>query len=456
MKQTITSAYTYAKKTLNQGHARSIKAKQNIFASFLIRGGSIAVSLILVPLTINYVNPTSYGIWLTLSSIVSWFTFFDIGFGHGLRNKFAEAVANKNYRLAKKYVSTTYAILTIIIFSVLILFYLVNPLLHWDKILNAPAEMAAELSLLALVVFSFFAIQFVLKLIATVLTANQEPAKANFWIFLGSVLSLIIIYVLTKTTSGNLVYLGLGLSFAPALVLLLSTIYYYKNEYRRFSPAFKYVDFKLSKDLLGLGGKFFIIQIGVIILLSTNNIIITQLFGPAEVTPFNIAYKLFSVVTMGFGIIVSPLWSAYTEAYIKGEMDWIRNILRKMNRIWLLCVLGCILVTICSPFLYRFWIGESVHISMTLSVGMALFVIAYIWHQIYVFFLNGTGIIQLQLYLVIVTSLINIPLAMYLGGKLGLVGISLASAILYTIMGTAYYIQTQKILNGTATGIWKQ
>src|SRR5690606_18061277 len=143
----------YAKKTLNQGHARSIKAKKNILASLLIRGGSIAVSLILVPLTINYVNPTSYGIWLTLSSIVSWFTFFDIGFDHGLRNKFAEAVATKNYKLARKYVSTTYAILTIIIFSVLVLFYIVNPLLHWDKILNAPTEMATELSILALVVF---------------------------------------------------------------------------------------------------------------------------------------------------------------------------------------------------------------------------------------------------------------------------------------------------------------
>src|SRR5690606_34956681 len=105
-------------------------------------------------------------------------------FDHGLRNKFAEAVATKNYKLARKYVSTTYAILTIIIFSVLVLFYIVNPLLHWDKILNAPTEMATELSILALVVFSFFAIQFVLKLIATVLSANQEPAKANFWIFL--------------------------------------------------------------------------------------------------------------------------------------------------------------------------------------------------------------------------------------------------------------------------------
>src|SRR5690606_13509146 len=221
-------------------------------------------------------------------------------------------------------------------------------------------------------------------------------------------------------------------------------------------PSIKLVNFKLSKDLIGLGSKFFIIQIGVIILLSTDNIIITQLFGPAEVTPFNIAFRLFSVVTMGFGIIVGPLWSAYTEAYVKGEIDWIKNILKKMNRIWLLCIVVCGMVIVCSPFLYQFWIGDSVHVPFGLSVAMGVFVITYIWHQIYVFFLNGTGIIQLQLYLVIATALANIPLALYLGGKFGLVGISLSSALLYTIMGLTYYVQTKKILNGTATGIWKQ
>src|SRR5690606_22408057 len=110
------------------------------------------------------------------------------------------------------------------------------------------------------------------------------------------------------------------------------------------------------------------------------------LFGPAEVTPFNIAYKLFSVVTMGFGIIVGPLWSAYTEAYVKGEIDWIRNILGKMTRIWLLCIAICGLVLLCSPFLYKLWIGDSVRIPFDLSLAMAVFVVTYIWHQIYVFF----------------------------------------------------------------------
>lgn len=123
MINSIVKPFTFIKSLINKGHSRSVNAKKNILASFLIRGCSIAVSLILVPLTIHYVNPTQYGIWLTLSSIISWFGFFDIGFGNGLRNKFTEALAKDQHKLARIYVSTTYAILTIIIIIVLILFF---------------------------------------------------------------------------------------------------------------------------------------------------------------------------------------------------------------------------------------------------------------------------------------------------------------------------------------------
>ena len=195
MKEKISSALTNLKSVLNKGHDRSVKAKKNIFASFIIKGCNIAISLVLVPLTIHYVNPTQYGIWLTLSSIIGWFAFFDIGFGNGLRNKFAEAIAKDDHQLARIYLSTTYAILSIIIICLLVIFLCLNPFLNWTSILNTPASMAAELSTLALLVFVFFCLQFILQLVTTIITANQQPAKASFFNFLGSLFSLTVIFI---------------------------------------------------------------------------------------------------------------------------------------------------------------------------------------------------------------------------------------------------------------------
>lgn len=456
MKSQVSSVFLLLQKSINKGHTRSVKAKKNILASFMIKGGSIAISLVLVPLTINYVNPTSYGIWLTLSSIVGWFSFFDIGFGHGLRNKFAESIAKGEYELARKYISTTYVVLSLIIGAVLILFAGITPFLNWATILNSPAEMADELSVLALIVFTFFCLQFVLKLITTVLTANQEPAKASFFNFLGSLFSLVVIFILTLTTEGNLIYLGAALSFTPVLVLISSSVWFYNHDYKKYAPSLKDVDFSLARDLMTLGGKFFIIQIGALVLFSTNNIIITQLFGPSEVTPFNIAFKLFNIVTMGFGIVATPLWSAFTDAYVREEFDWIKNTLAKMRKIWFLSILVAVGVLFASPFLYDIWVGDKVHVPFALSIAMCAYVIAAIWQTIHVFFLNGIGKIKLQLYMVSTAAVINIPMAIYLGERFGLVGITMTSTIIFGVQGLIFSIQTHKILNKTAKNIWNQ
>jgi O-antigen/teichoic acid export membrane protein len=453
----LKSKFTDIVGLITKGHERSVKAKKNILASFIIKGLSIAISLVLVPLTINYVNESRYGIWLTLSSMVSWFSFFDIGFGNGLRNKFAEALALGQDDLARIYVSTTYAILSIIIGTVLILFLFINPFLNWSKILNTTPEMAGELSMLALIVFVFFCLRFIFQLLTTVLTANQEPAKASLFDFLGSLFSLIIIFILTKTTSGNLIYLGTALSIAPVLVLIIFSVWYYARDYKRYAPSFKHIKFGFARNLMSLGIKFFIIQIAALVLFNTNNIIITQLFGPEEVTTFNVSFKLFSVVTMIFFIIATPLWSAFTDAYVKNDFGWIKTTLSKMRKIWFLLIIFTILILLCSPLIYKWWMrGNKVQVPFTLSVAMSSYVIVYIWQTIHVFLLNGIGKIKLQLYLVIISGVINIPLAIFLGRKIGLVGITLTSTLLFIVMGIIFSIQTQKILNNTATNIWNK
>ncbi len=88
------------------GNARTVRARKNIFALLILRGISLIIGFLIVPLTLHYLSPIKYGIWLTISSMVGWFTFFDIGLGNGFRNKFAEAKAKNDFELARIYVST--------------------------------------------------------------------------------------------------------------------------------------------------------------------------------------------------------------------------------------------------------------------------------------------------------------------------------------------------------------
>jgi O-antigen/teichoic acid export membrane protein len=456
MKEKIVSAFTSLNSVLNKGHHRSVKAKKNILASFLIKGCNIAISLLLVPLTIHYVNPTQYGIWLTLSSIIGWFAFFDIGFGNGLRNKFAEALANNDLQLARIYLSTTYAILSIIVVCLLLVFVCINPFLNWSRILNTPASMAAELSTLALLVFVFFCLQFVLQLITTIITANQQPAKASFFTFLGSLFSLSVIFILTKTTSGNLLYLALSLGFTPILVLTASSLWFYTHEYKKYAPSVKYVKFTYARSLMGLGLKFFVIQIATVVLYETSNIIITQLFGPVQVTSYNVAYKYFGIIPMVMGIIMTPFWSAFTEAWVKKDFNWIKTTMRRLQFLWIGLTLVSLFMLLVSNFVYRWWVGKEVVIGFSISVAMASYVIINAWNGIYSQFLNGVGKIKLQLYTALAGTLVNIPLAVYLGKTLGIYGVVLSTTII-SIMGAVISpLQYKKIINNKAQGVWDQ
>lgn len=441
-------------KFLNEGHERSLRAKKNIIKSLVIKGGSVIISLMLIPLTINYVNPTQYGIWLTLSSLVTWAYLFDLGLGNGLKNKLTEAIALDDLASGRSYVSSTYAVLAVIGVTLFAAFCVVNRFINWQVILNAHGDSNAYLGYLVLLLFALFCCQFVVQLINVVITANQATARSSFLNMAGQLLTLVSIYLLSRFTSGSLTWLVAVFAGAPLLVLVIASLWYYSRDYRIIAPQFKSIKIKHAKKMLSVGGNFFIIGIAALFLYETDNIVVTQLFGPKEVTTFNIAYRLFSVILMFFVIVITPFWSAFTEAYTKNDYDWIKATISKMNKLWLLLSIGSVVLLVLSPWLYRLWIGNTVSVPVNLSVAMCIYSIAYVWQAIHVQLINGTGKIKLQFYLGIAAMFINVPLSIVLGKWLGLAGVTWSNTILFAIMGVFYAIQTSKIVNRTATGIF--
>ena len=438
------------------GLQRSLKARRNILASLFIKGGSILIGLMLVPIAIHYVNPVRYGIWITLSSIIVWVSVLDVGLGHGLRNRFAEALARGEKELARIYVSTTYAILSLIMGSAFFVFIIINQRLNWSAILNAPSEMSEELSFVALVVFGILCLQFVLRLLQTVLIADQYPSKASFLQLLGNILALSVIYLFTKTTNGSLLYLAVALTLAPAFVLVIGNIVVFRGRYRFYAPSLKYVRFSHTSRLMTLGVKFFVIQMSAILIYQTANIIISQLFGPEKVTTYNIAFKYFSLLSMVFMIIMSPYWSAITDAFTKGDILWVRKTMRNLQYcFWIMAGLAFLMYYV-ADWTYAIWVGKSILIPSTLSLVVAVYVVINAWNALFSYFLNGFGKVQIQVYCSLGSGLLNIPLAIYLGRKIGIEGVVMANIAVSVYGAVLYPIQYNKIVNERARGIWNR
>lgn len=414
------------------------------------------IQFALVPITLNYLDKFNYGIWLVLASILEWFHYFDIGIGHGLRNRLSEALASDNYNLAKTFTSTSYALVSSIFTGFILIFILINPFLNWGAILNVPSELSQEIGNLVLFVFIFFCIRFILSLITPVIYAKQDPALNSFMGPLGSTLSLILIIVLSKFVKGSLFWIAIIFSIAPLLIMAVFTIILFKTRYKDIVPDLKNIDFSYSRNLLGLGFGFFVINIAVLVIYSSANIVITQLFGPSEVTVYNIAFRYFTIATMVSGMITLPYWSSFTEAYYKNDMIWIKGAIRKLNYMSYVLAGGVLLSLLLADLLIHLWVGSSITIPLSMKLAFSANVIISLLASPYNIFINGVSKIKLQIYVAAISILITIPLAIFFAKTLEFGPTGVLYAIICSTLpgGILWRIQYHKLVRGQATGIW--
>ena len=444
-----------AKNYLSSGNARSVKAKKNILGSFLVKGFSIVIGLLLTRLIVTYLSKEDYGVWTTIYSVVTWFTFFDIGLGNGLRNRFAEALAKNDHVGARIYVSSTYFVLTLISSALLLIFLACYTFVDWGVVFNVPGN-SIVIGQVVLVVFSFFCLSFVLKLITPILLSDQRPALNGAINLSANAISLVFILILIQTTEGSLLYLSVALSAAPLVIFTLASLYFFSRDYKAYVPSFKYVRKEYFNDLMNLGGKFFLIQVIGVIIFSTDNFIISHIFSPEEVGPYSLTFKYFNLLTQVFAIISVPFWSAYTEAYSKEDFGWIRRTNKKLIQVWVLMVAGGILMLLVSPFVLPFLFTDKHEFTFLLSALMLVFVLVKAWGGIFVMFINGVGKVKLQMITSIFGGIANIPLSIFLAKNLGLgpVGVIIASTICLfygPLIGPFHF---KKLMNRTAKGIW--
>jgi len=438
--------------------SRSEKAKKNILLLFILQVFNFFSLMAIVPVTLNYLGKTEYGIWLTLASVLSWLINLDFGLGNGLRNKLAEALALKDIKLARIHVSTAYAIFSVGILSAFVIYFAIHGLLNWADLLQAPKEYTLLLNTLVLYVLILFLVQFLLKLITSVINADQRPALNGGLSLITNSLTLLIVYFLSIYSEPSLIIFALVSSGIPVLVFLIASLFLFGGHFRNISPSFKHVNLKYSSSLVKLGMQFFVIQISSLIVFTTGNIIITQLYGPKSVVTYNVAFKYFYMVPLVFNVALAPFWSAFTEAFVKKEFEWIKNSIRKLIIIWALLSFVAALMVIISNFVYEIWVGPQVKVPFVLSVACGVFVIIANWNNIFGYFINGVGKVRLQLYYSIVIAILNIPLSIFLARNIGLgiTGVMVSTNICLIFASFLFPFQYHKLINNTAKGIWNK
>lgn len=428
---------------------------KNVIASFFIKGWAATVALIMVPLTLKCLGQYQNGVWLTISSLLVWIDHMDIGLGNGLRNKLAAHIAHQEMQEARKVVSSTMAMLVCIVFPLLLLLLL----LIWNTdvyvFLNVHPNIIPELRTALVCAVTLVCMTFVLKFIGNVYMGLQLPAINNMLLALGQTLALLLTAILYWTGHASFLLIVIANTIAPLAVYVLSYPYTFWLRFPYLRPSLSFVNLRSALELGNLGIKFFWLQVAGLIQFMTANILISHFFTPEMVTPYQIAYRYISLVMVGFTVICMPFWNATTDAYERGDMDWIRRASQKMN--WMMVGIAALLVLMVavSPWVYQLWIGDDCEVPLGMTAMMALYIILLITSMRYSYFLNGVGALRLQLYMT-VSAIVFIPLAWAVSSYTHNILWFMAVMCICNIPGLVVnVIQFHKILNGQATGIWR-
>lgn len=439
-----------------QNYNRNRILRNNILLSGLLKAIGLYTSFVIVPVTLNYLDNEPYGIWMAVSSMAFWFFTFDIGLGNGMRNYLTAAISSQDHNAARICISSTFAILSVV---AVIMGTVTIPLIwtiDFSRLLNTTTFSNHHLQMVVLAALLFTLVNFVVKNIGFIYVSMQKYAINDFLTVSSNVVALIVIYLLTKTTDGNLLYVVATFMGTPVLIFLLGGIPVF-IKHPALRPSFKYVDFDFSKSIIKKGLGFFFIQItSCLVIFGGANLFISHFQGPEAVTTYNIAYKYFNLLIIGYTIIIAPMWNAYTDAYVKGDWLWIRKTFNRALLIWGgTVVAGIAMLLICNLF-YSFWVGEAVFVPLSVSASTLAFIVFFNLNNCVTYLLNGLNTIRVQIYTSIIATSVYLAVIATYGKEWGIEGIVLSMTLCYAVMSLIHLYQCKLIIRQEATGIWKK
>lgn len=386
--------------------------KSNISIGLLYKVLSLSTIYITIPFLMEFLGTSNYGIWVTLYSIVSILFFLDGGVSNGLRTKLAEAIGKDDNELGQKYITAGYVTITTIAISFLLIgLFLVYgvSLTEFFEIEKSIQEF--QLKNVFLILLVSIVLNFILSQYKSLFFAIQRSKVVELSVFIYQLLILLFVIFGIYYLNESLIYIAIVYGLSSILIGIYFTFYFFKTS--PFKISFQLLEVSKVKELLNLGSRFFIIQMCIIIIFTSDNLLTIKLLGPDFVAAYDTHYKMYHLFITFSVIFLDPFWTMFSDAYQKNDMLWVKKTLKKLNLFFLLLVIGIIIFTLCSETLFTIWVGKRVEYSFLLSSLFALCVLIRIFGMIYMYFLNGIGNISLQMWLYVFGAIINIPLSIF-------------------------------------------
>ena len=389
----------------------------------------LITGIVSLPLLLNYFGTVNYGIWVLIIGLTGYINTISFGIPSAMTTLVAKTSnPNEKYQILKK----SFYLLGVISFLFLAFFIFV---LYFDDtwIISLLGNIDEEFISLTKNMFILFVIFTLIKL----------PLNLYMQFFTGmntvyiSEIYQIAIAIIGFITVLMVVYLDLGilifvlLWLVGQLIVNIISVFHVFIKYNYLNKEVKSLQSVTHNDILKSGFAFFQVGVAASLVWSTDNLVISHFLSPELVTPYSIAFKIFTYIFMFSAIINGVIGPMYGNAYANNDWDGIRKFTSTIHK--LLPIVGAyvwIFLLFFAKEIIILWTGTEEAFGgylLVFSLGLYGYALSYV--NTYATLVYSLNFANKTLNIAWGEAIINLSLSIVLIQFLGIGGVALGTAL---------------------------
>lgn len=416
--------------------SRTRKALLGLVTNYALTPLRIASQLIVVPVMLAGVGEETLGLWYLAAEVVAYLNLVESGNGQA-------ALRYAAMRQAVEGVSGVSRVLsTLVVINMLIgvaLFIIAMPLAPWlAQWYELDAVRTAEFIPFIVWVMGWVSFRFILRLFPMALRGFQEQAIADIASGVGIAVKLIVI-VLSLQLDFGLLALIFG-EYAASIVEMLIAYYYLHKRCPGMLINFRLACRKEFRSCFSYSSQLLLLSIPSLITTNSSSMIIAKLYGPLEVTVFNVtlvaARQASALLTSATPVILPGLCELYA---VNDHLRIVDIFKRIMPPLLMMNLVFFFVVSILTESFVDIWVGPD-------KFGGTLLVCFFmLWSSLVgiihplLMFMRAEGNLKGLLCWAYVEAILVVLLSIYFGKLFGLAGIALALTISH-LLATHHYL----------------
>jgi O-antigen/teichoic acid export membrane protein len=401
--------------------------------------GAIGATLAATPLMLKLLGGQQLGVWLVLLSVFQWITMFDLGIAAGARNEIARAFAVRDELRVRQAITTGWFYVAAISLFLFIGGAGILTLTSLSDWLRQRVFSGVDVTITLWLILGGACITFALNFVQSAYAAMEKASAFSLFSLVVNVGFLLLLVLANIWSIDSMELIAIMYTVAMLCGNAWLILQFFRS-YPQFIPDRYSINNALSGVILKFGVRLFIVQLAALIIFTTSRLLASAWLGPESVVVYDAGFKVFAIVTMLHTLIMSTIWSSFTQAFERGEFLWIRQTIRRLALLMIPLIVACVVLAVIAPTIVRHWLGSAQVGSISLYLMLAITTILSCWSNIYAYLLNGVGDTRIQMISAIFAGVINIPASYFFTVTLGmgLTGIvlgTLVSLLPFSILG---------------------